>query len=105
VAGTPDLQSAAIGSGATRDYQAHLYIGTSSWLTCHMPYKKSDLRHNMASLPSPVPGRYFIADEQETAGAALTFLRDLVLSGGDRPTAGYEDFDIMAGQARPAAAG
>jgi xylulokinase len=28
VVGTPDLQSAAIGSGATRDYQAHLYVGT-----------------------------------------------------------------------------
>ena len=79
MAGTPDLHSAAIGSGATRDYQAHLYVGTSSWLTCHLPVKKTDLWHNMASLPSPVPGRYLVADEQETAGAALTFLRDRVL--------------------------
>jgi xylulokinase len=76
VAGTPDVQSAAIGSGATRDFQAHLYIGTSSWLTCHVPYKKTDLLRNIASLPSAVPGRYFVANEQETAGAALTFLRD-----------------------------
>jgi xylulokinase len=101
VAGTPDLQAAAIGSGATRDYQAHLYIGTSSWLTCHVPFKKTDLRHNMASLPSPVPGRYFIADEQETAGAALTFLRDRVLFGDDPPAAAYREFDRMAGQAPP----
>ena len=85
VVGTPDLQSAAIGSGATRDYQAHLYIGTSSWLTCHVPFKKTSLLHNMASLPSPVPGRYYIADEQETAGNALTFLRDRVLFGDDPP--------------------
>jgi xylulokinase len=105
VVGTPDLQSAAIGSGATRDYQAHLYIGTSSWLTCHVPFKRTDLLHNMASLPSPVPGRYFIADEQETAGAALTFLRDRVLFGDDPPTAAYREFDRMAGRAPPGSGG
>ena len=103
--GTPDLQAAAIGSGAVRDYQAHLYIGTSSWLTCHVPGKKTDMRHNMATLPSPVPGRYFIADEQETAGAALTFLRDRVLSGGDGLVSGYRELDVMAGQAPPGSGG
>ena len=51
-----------------------------------MPFKKTDLLHNMASLPSPIPRRYFVADEQETAGAALTFLRDQVMfSAGPRP--------------------
>jgi xylulokinase len=103
VVGSPDLQSAAVGSGATRDYQAHLYVGTSSWLTCHVPFKKTSLRHNIASLPSPVPGRYFIADEQETAGAALTFLRDRVLSGGDPLS--YREFDTMAGRAPPGSHG
>jgi xylulokinase len=105
VVGTPDLQSAAIGAGATRDYQAHLYVGTSSWLTCHVPFKKTDLRHNMASLPSPIPGRYFIADEQETAGAALTFLRDRVLFGDDPPAGAYAEFDRMAAQAPPGSHG
>jgi xylulokinase len=105
VVGTPDLQSAAIGSGATRDYQAHLYVGTSSWLTCHVPFKKTDLLHNMASLPSPIPGRYFVADEQETAGAALTFLRDRVLFGDDPPASAYRDFDQMASRASPGSGG
>jgi xylulokinase len=105
VVGTPDLQSAAIGSGATRDYQAHLYVGTSSWLTCHVPFKKTSLRHNMASLPSPVPGRYFIADEQETAGAALTFLRDRVLFGDDAPAGAYREFDTMASRSPPGSGG
>jgi len=105
VVSTPDLQAAAIGSGATRDYQAHLYVGTSSWLTCHVPSKKTDLLHNMASLPSPIPGRYFVADEQETAGAALTFLRDRVLYGDDPPVSAYRDFDRMAGQAPPGSGG
>lgn len=85
VTGTPDVQSAAVGSGAVRDYQAHLYVGTSSWLTCHVPAKRTDLLHNMATLPSAIPGRYFVANEQETAGAGLTFLRDNLLSHEDGP--------------------
>ncbi len=105
VAGTPDVHSAAIGAGATRDYQAHLYVGTSSWLTCHVPFKKTDLLHNIASLPSPIPGRYFVADEQETAGAALTFLRDKVLFDGGAPSSAYQEFDRMAEQAGPGSGG
>ena len=104
VVGTPDLQSAAIGSGATRDFQAHLYVGTSSWLTCHVPFKKTDLMHNMATLPAPIPGRYFVANEQETAGAALTFLRDKVLFA-EPPPGAYQDFDAMAARARPGSGG
>jgi xylulokinase len=104
VVGTPDLQSAAIGSGATRDFQAHLYVGTSSWLTCHVPFKKTDLMHNMASLPAPIPGRYFVANEQETAGAALTFLRDKVLFA-EPPPGAYQEFDAMAARARPGSGG
>lgn len=83
ITGTPDMHSAAIGSGAVADYEPHLYIGTSSWLTCHIPFKKTDLFHNLASLPSAVPGRYFIANEQETAGACLSFLRDNILYADD----------------------
>jgi xylulokinase len=106
VAGTPDLQSAAIGSGATRDYQAHLYVGTSSWLTCHVPFKKTDIFRNIASLPAAIPGKYFIADEQETAGAALTFLRDRVLfAPGEAPPGTYREFDAMAAQSPPGCGG
>ncbi|MAT98371.1 MAG: xylulose kinase [Anaerolineaceae bacterium] len=83
VMGTPDIQSAALGSGALHDFQPHLYVGTSSWLTCHVPYKKTDIFHNMASLPSAIPGKYFIANEQETAGACLSYLRDNILYPDD----------------------
>ena len=83
ILGTPDMHSAAVGSGAVADYEPHLYIGTSSWLTCHVPFKKTDLFHNMASLPSAIPGRYFIAAEQETAGACLAYLRDNILYVAD----------------------
>ena len=63
-----------VGGGA--DYAGHIYIGTSSWLSCHVPWKRTDLRHNQTTLPSPLPGRYFVANEQETAGGCLSFLAE-----------------------------
>jgi xylulokinase len=102
VMGTPDLHSAAIGSGGVRDYEAHLYIGTSSWLLCHVPFKKTDLLHNMAALPSAIPGRYMLTNEQESAGACLTFLRDNLiypdddLAAGPKPDSVYSLFDRIA---------
>jgi xylulokinase len=76
IGGTPDVPSAGVGSGAVRDYEGHLYIGTSSWLSAHVPFKKTDIAHNFGSFPSPIPGRYLILTEQECAGKCLTWLRD-----------------------------
>jgi xylulokinase len=102
VMGSPDIHSAAVGSGAVRDYETHLYIGTSSWLTCHVPFKKTDILHSLAALPSAIPGRYLLTDEQEMAGACLQFLRDNIifhddeLSNGEKPGNAYKLFDRIA---------
>ncbi len=79
IGGTPDVHSAAVGSGGIADFDPHLYIGTSSWLSCHVPSKKTDIFRNMASLPSALPKRYLLANSQETAGACVAWLRDAVL--------------------------
>ncbi|MFO1472803.1 MAG: FGGY-family carbohydrate kinase [Turneriella sp.] len=96
------MQSAALGSGAVDDYAAHLYIGTSSWLTCHVPFKKTDAEHNMATIPSAIPGRYLIGNEHETAGYCLTYLRDKVFYPKDAitpegaPADAYQKFNTLA---------
>ncbi|MBI1320377.1 MAG: xylulose kinase [Candidatus Hydrogenedens sp.] len=79
VAGSIDNTAAAVGSGAVRDFEPHLYIGTSSWLTAHVPFKKTDIFTEMASVPCAVPGRYLFMAMQTTAGGNLTFLRDKIL--------------------------
>jgi xylulokinase len=79
VAGAFDLPATAVGSGAVRDYAAHLSISTSAFLTVHVPFKKTDIFHMLASLPSAIPGRYIVLGEQEAAGVHLTFLRDNLL--------------------------
>jgi xylulokinase len=76
VTATGDVHSAVVGSGALGDYEGHLYMGTSSWLSCHLPKKRTDLLNNQAALPSAVPGRYFLANEHEVGGGALLWLRD-----------------------------
>ncbi len=103
IGGTPDVQSAAIGSGAVRDYEGHLYLGTSSWLSCHIPIKKTDVLRGVASLPSPLPGRYFVANEQETAGACVNWLRDNVLYSDDELRADPAPADVLARMDRVAA--
>jgi len=111
ISGTPDIMAAAIGSGAIRDYETHLYIGTSSWLSAHVSYKKTDLLHGIAALPSAVPGRYLICNEQETAGASLTFLKDNLLFPEDGYplenglSVGYEVLDRLAERAPPGSNG
>jgi xylulokinase len=78
VAGTPDTMSAAVGAGAVADGAAHLYVGTSSWLSCHVDFKRTDPQNGIASLPSAIPGRYLVSDEQETAGASVEKLSALL---------------------------
>ncbi len=74
--GSPDHQAALLGSGAVRDYEGHIYIGTSSWVECLVPYKKTDMFHKIASLPAAIPGRYQVLNEQDIAGGCLSFLLD-----------------------------
>jgi len=79
VAGAIDSTAAGIGAGAVEDNALHLYIGTSSWMAAHVPYKKTDIASSMASVPSAIPGRYLLVALQATAGGNLTFLRDNIL--------------------------
>jgi xylulokinase len=79
IIGAPDIPSAAIGSGAVRDYEGHIYLGTSSWCICHVPFKKVDIFHIMGSFPSAIPGKYLFFNQQNIAGGALSFLRDNLL--------------------------
>ena len=79
VAGSIDNTAAAIGSGAVDDYAMHHYIGTSSWMAAHAPFKKTDVFASLASVPYAVPGRYLLTALQATAGGNLTYLRDNIL--------------------------
>ena len=102
VMGSPDHQCALIGSGAVREYEGHIYIGTSSWVQCIIPFKKADVFHAIASFPTAIPGKYQSVNEQDLAGGCLGFLADNVLFHkgglvtGEPPENPYEIMDEAA---------
>lgn len=85
VVGTSDSQAAVLGSGAVADYAPHLCIGTSSWLTCHVPFKRTDLVRNLATMPSAARGRNMLVAELGPAGKCL----ELLVNGWFFPAAAH----------------
>lgn len=97
VCGSPDHQCAGIGAGAVMDFDAHLYIGTSSWIQCSVPFRKTSVAHSIASLPTAIPGRYYCANEQDMAGGALDFLVRIVgLEDQDNGPTAFQQLDQLA---------
>ena len=99
VCGVPDLHTAFIGSGAVAPYEAHITISTSSWIACEVPFKRTDVIHQVASVPGLRAGAYLVANNHETAGLCLKWFKDSVM-GSDS----YEE--VVADAARvPAGSG
>lgn len=96
VAGIPDLHTAFVGSGAVRAYQAHVTIGTTAWISCEVPFKRTDPFRQMASIPGLREGAYLVANNHETAGLCLQWLRDSIIAPADGLAAGERDLDYDA---------
>jgi xylulokinase len=71
VCGTADNQTAALGAGSIADGLGYICIGTTSWLSCHVPFKKCNLIRSIATMPSAIPGRNIVVAEQGAAGRCL----------------------------------
>jgi xylulokinase len=111
VAGSIDVTASTIGSGAVADFDTHVYIGTSSWVAAHVPFKKTDLSSFLASVPCAIPGKYLMIVLQTTAGGNLNFLRDKILfhtdelyCNGDVPDV-FKTFDLIAARTPPGSHG
>ncbi len=107
VAGSPDHQTACIGSGAVDDFAGHMYIGTSSWVQCIVPFKKTDVFHSVASFPTAIPGKYQAVNEQDIAGEAVDYFIEHILPAPSQDTGEqnpYRHINELAGRA-PAGSG
>jgi len=104
---SPDHQTALVGSGAVRDFEGHICVGTSSWVECIVPFKKTDLFHSIASLPAAIPGRYQCINEQDIAGGVLPWLANNFLYHRNElrdqapPEDIYSLLDAIAGRVPP----
>ncbi|MHB8504858.1 MAG: xylulokinase, partial [Acidimicrobiales bacterium] len=109
VTGVTDLHSAALGAGAVGDYEPHLAISTTSWISCPVPRKKTDVLHALATVPGVTPDRYLVVDNQDNAGRCLEWFRDAVAAPDDglltgEGRLGYEDLVDVASKV-PAGSG
>ncbi len=111
VAGSVDTQAAAIGGGAVEDFAPCLTLGTSSYITAHVPNKKTDILNNMASFPSAVKNRYMLMNNQTMAGGNLSFFaeniiyhKDQLLQEEKRPDC-YKVFDKIVEKVPPGSNG
>jgi len=86
VTGTPDLHSGACGAGAVIDYETHLAISTSAWIGAPVPFKKTSILNQIASVPGLRPDRYLIANNHETGGLCLEWLRTSLFADLDYGT-------------------
>jgi xylulokinase len=119
VAGVPDLHAAAVGSGALGEGQAHMALSTTSWISLPVPRKRTDVSHGMASIPG-LDGGYLLANNHDTSGLCLQWLRDNVLAaadglfggdggdgddgrGGEGPECSFDDLTALAATSPPGA--
>ena len=102
ISGCGDMHSSLIGAGIVDDYETLLYLGTSSWITAHVPFKKTDIFHNIASIPSGIPGKYLVAAEQENACNCMEFISQLL---GIDDTEKYKKIDELAEHSKPGSNG
>lgn len=101
LSGLPDSQAATVGAGIVAEGEGYISIGTSSWLSCLVPRKKTDLRHMIGTSPAALPGLHQVIAEQGAAGRCLEFVARNVLYGDDvegpaPPPDLYERLDQLA---------
>lgn len=83
ITGIPDFHAAAIGSGGVAPFQTHMAISTTAWFSAPVPFKKTDVWHSIATVPGLQPELPLVINNVETAGAALTWLREQIIAPAD----------------------
>lgn len=118
LAGTPvingagDLSAAAVGSGAIREGELHINVGTSGWVAGHFGKRKIDIAHYTGCIGSAYPEKYYLGmAHQETSGICLEWLKNKVLYHEEQlkeeshVASVYQILDQLAEEAGPGAAG
>jgi len=79
IASANDNGVAVIGSGAIADFEAVAVLGTSGMLVFHIPYKKTDMVHLLATIPGALNNKHiFWSDTLNTGKVVDSFLKNLV---------------------------
>ena len=110
------------GSGAIAPYDTHIAISTTAWISARVPFKRTDILHQIATVPGVDPAHPIVVNNQETGGAALHWLREQIVAPDDGLLGGgsgigaegaaaeglapsFDDLIRLAGQAPPGCEG
>jgi xylulokinase len=102
VTGSPDLHSAAFGTGGVELGEPHLTISTTSWVSLPFARKKTDPLRSIATVPGLDSSSYLVANNHEAAGLCLRWLRDSLHTG---EPAEFERLIQLAEEAAPGSGG
>jgi len=107
IVGAGDIACVAIGSGAVKEKECFLYIGTSDFMGAHVKKRKVDVSHYMGSICSAIPDMYLYTGEQETAGTCLDWVKKEIFEKAGEKTSEkiYDLLDEVAGRISPGSEG
>jgi xylulokinase len=92
VCGVNDNSSSAVGAGSISDSEPAAVMGTSGHLATHVAFKKTDILHTIATIPSGIKGRYlFWGDLENNTKVLESYLRNLVYAQDGFDTARIPD--------------
>lgn len=94
VPGTIDSITSAIGTGALDATSGSVIIGTTSVLVTHLDEHRGDITAGILSVPSPVPGKYYVMAENGLGGRAFEWAQRLF--GYDSPDTALLDAATVA---------
>jgi xylulokinase len=79
-----DTQAGGVGASAFAGDHAGISIGTTAVCITHVSFKKTDIINSLVSMPSPIPGQYFVMAEAGVGGAALEYFLERLVFATDR---------------------
>jgi len=97
VPGTIDSITSAVGSGALGPERGSVIIGTTSVMVTHLRVQRSDLGSGLLTVPSPVPGSWYVMAENGVGGRALEWAARLFGYGDDVGAAAAEAAGVPDG--------
>ncbi len=107
ITGSPDLHSAAAGTGTVDGTRCHLALSTTSWISCAVGFKKTDPFRQIATVARVLPGRDQGGPHPATRGAGRRGVR--ARGGARAPGAGpapeFGELTALAGTAPPGSSG
>jgi xylulokinase len=83
VTGLNDTQSGGMGTAVFRGDHAAISVGSTSVMITHVPFKRTDVIHSILSMPSPVPGTWFVMAENGLGGGTLEHFLERVVYAHD----------------------